>query len=236
MTIEVNFCDRAAALYAVEKWHYSRTLPTDPLFRLGVWEDGRFIGAVVFSRGNTQRLGSPYGAGMSETCELSRVALDEHETPTTQILAEALRVLKERNPGLRLIVSFADPNVGHLGVIYQAGGWIYSGRSGSDYKVIDRAGREWHSRQVSPSGWKVQYGKLRKVARPQDGRVVRLLGKFRYLMHLDRAMRRRLRPFALPYPRGLGVDSDTSGLRSEGAGATPADRSRRAPRSRQPRH
>ena len=39
-----------------------------------------------------------------------------------------MRSLK-RHTGLKFLVSYADPAQGHLGTIYQATGWVYTGLS-----------------------------------------------------------------------------------------------------------
>ncbi|AUQ66219.1 protein Mom [Phaeobacter inhibens] len=100
-------------------------MPTGKTVKIGAFEAGRFIGAVVFSRGATPRIGSPYGLEQVEVCELTRVALDNHKAPVTQIISEALAMLKALNPGLRLVISYAALEEGHHGGIYQAGNWIY---------------------------------------------------------------------------------------------------------------
>jgi len=131
VTLSVAPCSHAAAQYAVSHWHYSKCLPPPKLFSLGVWEgdEARFVGAVVYSRGATQKLVSRFGLDMTEGCELVRVALRDHLAPVSQVVAESLRQLKRANPGLRLVVSFADPYQGHHGGIYQAGNWIYAGET-----------------------------------------------------------------------------------------------------------
>src|SRR5688572_27900813 len=109
------------------RWHYSRRMPRCKLAKIGAWEDGRFIGAVVFGRGATPNIGSPFGLDQTEVCELVRVALRDHRAPVSQIMAEARRKLRETSPGLRVIVSFADTAQDHHGGIYQADNWIYLG-------------------------------------------------------------------------------------------------------------
>lgn len=211
-TIKLDWCSHEAAKYAVEHWHYSRSMPTPPVVRVGVWEGERFVGCVLFSRGANNNLGSPYRLTTVEVCELTRVALSEHRTPVSKIVAIAVRFLRKNSPGLRLIVSYADPNQGHVGTIYQAGGWVYCGQTPPSHKYIDAQGREWHQRQVSVSGIKPQYGELRRVAKISECRKVPQLGKHRYLMPLDDAMRKQIAPLAKPYPkrvtRGQGeIDS-----------------------------
>jgi len=197
----LDWASHAAAKYACEAWHYTGRIPPGTSVRIGVWEDDRFIGVVVFSRGPSGHLGSAFGLDITQVCELSRIALDDHETPVTQIVSPALRMLRQRCPGLRLVISFADPAQGHVGRIYQAGNWIYLGRTAPSKAHIDPEGRIRHDRNVSASGFKSIFGKTTLVP-PRDACTpIELPGKFRYAMPLDKAMRRRLVPRALPYPQ-----------------------------------
>lgn len=207
-------CSHEAATLAVTRWHYSHQIPTGKIVRLGVWEHERFIGAVLFSRGASPYLGDAYDLGPTELCELTRVALRDHDAPVTQIVAWALRILRERNPGLRLVVSFADPARGHLGGIYQAGNWIYTGLSNPVLEHFVRG--RWRHVRGSYHEVKAAGGRVPTRTRP---------GKHRYLMPLDRAMRRQVAPLALPFPRGRGLEGEPASDQEEGAGSIPAGRS-----------
>lgn len=69
----VAFCNRKAAKYAVEHWHYSRVLPAGNLFTVGAWERGRFIGCVIFSQGATRTLtASSRPANTGTSCRSTR--------------------------------------------------------------------------------------------------------------------------------------------------------------------
>ncbi len=222
MNLRLDWCSHEAAKFAVEHWHYSKSLPPSPHNRVGCWEDGKFIGCVVFARGATGELMSPYGLKNTEGCELVRVALSEHETPVSRIVAVAIRFLKSRSPGLRLIVSFADPYQGHHGGIYQAGNWVYSGQSAPTSMYRDAAGKLWHERIVSPTGQKKAFGRYRSVLKPSQCDRVRMPGKHRYLMPLDAEMRARIAPLAKPYPKRAGSSaSGTAATQAERGGATP---------------
>lgn len=220
----VDGCSHAAARHAVMTWHYSRTMPSGKLVSLGAWEDGRFVGAVIFGRGATPKLGSPYGLHQGEVCELVRVALDVHETPTSQVVASAIRWLHRENPGLRLIVSFADVGQGHIGTLYQAGNWLYLGSvEKAYYRVL---GEHVHPRTLHArygiGGQSIPW--LHEHIDPEACEVP-MPPKHRYVMPLDRAMRRRLARIALPFPRGSGLDGELSGDQLEGPGSTPGNRS-----------
>lgn len=196
----VRPCSHDAAKHAVMRWHYSRRMPVAKPVRYGVWENGRFVGAVIFGSGASADIGSPYGLDVTEVCELVRVALRDHESPVTQIVSTAMHQLRAAYRGLRLVVSYADPNMGHHGGIYQAGNWTYVGRTAAAIDYVDDAGRIYHSRTVSQTGWRYNFGKRERVRKTGDLTKLRRLGKFKYLYPLDRAMRRQVAKLAKPYP------------------------------------
>lgn len=202
MTLVVAPCNHKAAQFAVDHWHYSRTMPAGARVRYGVWEDDRFIGAVIFARGANKHLGDQFGLDTVELAELARVALRDHRAPVSQIVMRATDLLRQANPGLRLLVSFADPVHGHHGGIYQAMSWTYTGTSNNnDRAYLTRDGRVLHKRVVSVSGYRTQFGRLTRVPKPgPDLKMIRIPGKHRYVLPLDRAMRRQVSKLAKPYP------------------------------------
>lgn len=231
MSLRLDWCSHKAAKAACERWHYSSTIPTPPLLNVGVWEHGKFIGAVIFGRGANNNLGKPYGLQTTEVCELVRVALAEHDAPVSRILAIACKLLANAQR-VRLVVSFADTNEGHHGGIYQAAGWLFSGTTPPSYKYRDARGREWHQRQVSVSGTKPQYGEMRAVAKISECTKIPQLGKHRYLMPLDPEMRARIEPLRKPYPKRpkQSIDALSDQLREGGEAPTRTLQSSEAPR------
>ena len=174
--------------------------------KVGVWEDGVFVGAIIYSRGASPYLGRAYDLPPTEVCELTRVALTEHETPVSRMLAISLRMLRRIAPGLRLVVSFADPARGHVGGVYQAGGWIYTGVSAEvdEYFV----GGRWRHKKGVWYDLRAAGRQGRNLPPVDGGRPVEWRiapGKFRYLMPLDSELRQLLEPAALPYPKTVEV-------------------------------
>lgn len=220
--LRLDWCSHEAAKYAVEHWHYSRSLPTPPLVKVGAWESGRFIGCVLFSRGASDSIGRPFSLQQTEIAELTRVALTGHQVSTSRIVRLAILLLRRCAPGLRLLISYADPNQGHHGGIYQAGGWLYLGKTAPDKAYIGPDGKRWHSRMVATSGRKKVYGAYRPVWRPEQCRPVALLGKHKYALPLDDAMRRQIEPLRQPYPKRAGsIAADAPAAQAGEGGSTP---------------
>ncbi len=198
--LKVNWATHEAAKHACVNWHYSKSVPVPPLVKIGAWENEKFIGVVIFSRGASSNLLKPYGLNSDQGCELTRIALSDHKTPVTRIVRIAIKFLCQHNKGLRLIVSFADPNQGHVGGIYQAGNWIYAGQSAKS-KEYWHKGKKYHGRQVSEKGWNIQQGQKRRCPKPSQCQIVETEGKYRYIMPLDDDMKEQITKLSKPYPK-----------------------------------
>ena len=222
--LRLDWCSYEAAKYAVEHWHYSRRMPKSKLARIGVWEGGQFVGAIVFGVGATPEIGKPYSLQQTEICELVRVALRDHAVPVSRMLAVAVRLLRRDMPGLRLVVSFADTSQGHHGGIYQAAGWVYVGSE--EYHAYRVNGEVVHPRRLHHTlgvgGQSVPW--LRAHVDPKAERIANGV-KHKYVMPLDDDMRRRIVPLAKPYPkrltRGTGETDSAPGSNREIGGASP---------------
>lgn len=214
--LKIDWATYEAAKFACLNWHYSKCMPAAKLVKIGAWENKKFIGVIIFARGATPRLGKPYNLDQNECVELVRVALCDHLTPVSKITAIAIRILKKSNPKIRLIVSFADINQGHYGGIYQAGNWIYNGR-GADSRFWSVNGKIIHPRTLIHKGGSNTLEGAKKI--DANAKSVYMLGKHRYLMPLDNAMRDKIKPLSKPYPKR--VKEQESGDHSDLGGATP---------------
>ena len=215
----VASCSSDAAKFAVMNWHYSKTMPVGKAYKAGVWENGAFVGAVLYGWGANHNLGKPYDLDMTECVELVRVAMRSHDSFVSQVVARSIRLLKRDNPSLRLIVSFADPYHDHHGGIYQAGNWVYAGQSHPKTEYMLN-GVILNRRAYTGDNFGSPKMKLPKGAKPLE-----VPGKHRYLYPLDKAMRRKIEPLSLPYPRGSSLKGETLTVPVRGSGSIPESRS-----------
>ena len=224
-------CSHEAALYAVENWHYSAGLPSGKRTKIGIWEGtpSEFIGVIIFSRGASPYLGKPYDLEQNQLCELTRIAMrPDHKVPVTYVVARALKMLKEEAKGIQLVFSYADPEQGHHGGIYQAGNWIYAGVTQVSPSWYINGKWRHHRTVVS----KVIAGSLRPDFyewAKATGRSRMPLPKHRYLYPFNRKLRKKIleEQYDPNKPHAVEVStSDTSSNLDEGAGAIPAHRSK----------
>jgi hypothetical protein len=179
---------------------------------LGVWEDRTFVGAVVFAWGANRHLAGEYRLKMTECAELCRVALGKHSTPVSRILSIAVKMLKREMPGIRLIVSYADLNRGHLGKIYQASNWLFVGQTGHEAGIMLN-GKLTHRRTINSKYGTSDIDWLRNRVDPcaqrHEGKP-----KFKYLLPLDNEIAERIKPLAQTYPNVCATSEtiDTPGV------------------------
>jgi hypothetical protein len=194
--LRIDWATYEAAKYACTNWHYSKCLPASLQKRvaLGAWENGIFIGVVVFGHGANPSIGSPYGLTINECVELTRIALKTgHISAVSRIVRLALLFLNKSQPGIKLVVSYADQAQGHHGGVYQAGNWIYVGSMKGVPSLLYK-GKVWHAKALRTS-----FPKLSR-SDPQVQKVP-AGDKHKYLMPLDEETRQRILPLSKPYPK-----------------------------------
>ena len=180
--------------------HYLRTMPGGTRLAFGIFSGDRLMGAVTLGVGpfNSHRLVS--GATHDDCIGLTRLWLDDNlpKNSESRVLAVIMRSLA-RHTRLKFVVTYADPTAGHLGIIYQAGGWRYTGVSEPSvlYDLGDGVGR--HSRTFGHSlgtrslHYLRRHGtKVSPIERP---------GKHRYVYFLDKSWSDKLNVPVRPYPK-----------------------------------
>ncbi len=190
--LKLDWCSFEASKYAVMNWHYSKTMPSGKLVKIGVWEDAKFIGCVLFGRGANNVLGKPYGLKQTECCELVRVALNKHVTPVSRIMAISVRLLHKKCKNLKMIISFADSEQNHHGGIYQASNWTYAGMTTPAEEYIVK-GKRMHGRSM-----RSLYGT--HIGKPF---IKKIMGssKHRYLYFLDKDLMKTLKLKKFVHPK-----------------------------------
>lgn len=197
--LEIAPCTYDASKYAVTHWHYSKQMPTDKKICLGVYENKKFIGTVIFNRGSRDlyKQYTPYNRG--GVCELTRIALKEHQTPVTKIIKEAIKIVKKTQPQIEVIISYADINQHHLGIIYQAGNWIYEGKvAPNSYMIIH--GIKVHRRSASKKYGTYAIDWIKKNVDPDAYKPVDK-GRHKYSYPLNKKQRQILEKRKKPYPK-----------------------------------
>lgn len=120
--------DRAKSF--VEAIHYSRKLPSNVVYCFGLYEDGELIGVVTYGIPASPNL--CYGIAGKENqynvLELNRLAIKPNyngDNRASYLVSKTLKLL----PRHTFVVSYADTGWTHIGYVYQACNFLYTGMS-----------------------------------------------------------------------------------------------------------
>lgn len=188
-----------AIRYACLKFHYAKAVPQ---IRLGysVFNDaGEWCGVVLFSNGANPRIAQEYDLVEGQVVELTRVALNGKQNATSQVLGACIRELKKDAPLVKIIVSYADRNQDHIGIIYQATNWLYMDER-SNERGIMLNGKLTHRRSVGKKYGNTGIEWLRKNV-DRKAEIIRGKMKIKYVFPMNKRERKRLKAIARPYPK-----------------------------------
>jgi hypothetical protein len=180
--------------------HYLHSFPGGTKLAFGAFVGTRLLGALTLGAGPANAYSLVDGANPDDCLALSRLWLSEElpKNSESRFLGIVMRALK-RNTSLKFLVSYADPTQGHLGTVYQATNWIYTGLSQATPLYDIGNGRYYHSRSLSHSFG--SHGLAHFQRHSIDIKLVPQEAKHRYLYFLDSSWRERLRVPVLAYPK-----------------------------------
>lgn len=189
--------------YACKNFHYSQSVPCGRKVAYSVFEQGKFIGVIIYSLGANFHMAESFNLAQGEVVELTRVALKNHKNPVSRYVAITLKMLKKQCKTVKLVVSYADKeNQNHAGGIYQAGNWIYLGLSKcSDFQYFYK-GKWTHQRSINAIGEtnkaKEQY-LLKNLPKRKNS------DKHKYIYCFDKDFDVKYRKLAKPYPKKVNA-------------------------------
>jgi len=135
----------------IEEHHYSKStngVKVSQCFM--VLHAGSIVGAVLFGQLSTTSW-KKYGESERAVLELRRLVLLDNcgKNSESRVVGYCLRWIKRNMNAVRVIVSYADPEHGHTGIIYKAANFKCAGKTASDrgYKCKE-TGKIYHSRAL----------------------------------------------------------------------------------------
>ena len=139
----------------LKKWHYSdyvniQAKHTFCLFKNGKFDIPEMIGVCIYTRPAGPSAGQTYyPEAPDRVLELRRLCLID-ETPKnaeSYFVGRTLRWLRQ-NTAWEFVISYADEEQGHKGVIYKASNFKYLGKTSSG-KKLEVDGKSFHIRTLS---------------------------------------------------------------------------------------
>ena len=191
---------RVDAKTLIVRNHYCHSLPGGTKMSFGTVLNGRLLGVMTFGVGPFYGYKLVNGATPDDVVTLTRLWLSDElpRNSESKVLGIALRSLK-RDTSLKFVIAYSDPTFGHLGTIYQATNWLYTGHSSATglYDIGD--GTLHHSRSLAHQlgSHSIHYLTSQGI----DARIVPQQAKYRYIYFLDASWKSRLSMPVLPYPK-----------------------------------
>lgn len=155
----VLLCERKEIKDFIEKWHYSRNingLKTTYCFKL--LRENEIIGAMVFGWVGMANAWKKYGDSEKSVIELRRLCCIDDTPKNTEsyFIGQALKWLI-KNTEIKTVISYADPEYSHTGIIYKATNFEFQGRTAKGRVIIhnerryhDKTIRTYHNGELKP--------------------------------------------------------------------------------------
>jgi hypothetical protein len=184
----------------ITEHHYLHSLPGGTMLTFGAFLDQHLMGALAFGAGPQKAFSLVKGAIRHDCLALTRFWLDDRLPPNAEsrVIGIVMRALK-RHTYVKFVVTYADPAQKHVGIIYQATNWLYTGLSKMTpfYDIGD--GIPKHSRSLGQIFGTHSIKYLSHQGLPV--KMVTQSAKHRYIYFLDTTWQDRLKVPILPYPK-----------------------------------
>lgn len=145
----IELLDRAHIRGFIESWHYSKSINgVMASYCFGLFDGSRMIGAMLYGKMAMAGQWKKYGDAADDVIELRRLCCidDTPKNTESRFIGLTLRWLK-RHTTIKTVISYADPNFGHSGVIYRASNFRHIGMSAKG-RVIIWNGKRYHDKTI----------------------------------------------------------------------------------------
>jgi len=147
----ISLCDVKDIKDFIEENHYSHNINGVKIkFCFKVEYNATLVGGVIFGALSTTAW-KKFANEEKKVLELRRLVLVDNagKNSESRVIGSCLRVIKNNDKDVEVIVSYADPHHGHEGIIYKASNFTHVGMSGKDNGFIDNeTGKIYHSRAL----------------------------------------------------------------------------------------
>ena len=183
-SLQVSECNLSDIKLFIEMTHYSHSVfGVTPEFCFRVESGKRIVGGAIFGKPAGMGVLKKYSENGKFPCtELRRFVLADGcaRNSESKVLGVMLRMLTKK--GLRRILSYADPNAGHTGIIYKATGFKLLGKTAKRKHVMWK-GKKYPDRNIHQTNFPYHL-ELREALKTGEATRFEIPGKFIYLKNL----------------------------------------------------
>lgn len=145
----VLLCQRNDIKDFIEKYHYSRNINgCISKYCFALYSGNKLIGSAFFGEMSMANQYKRFSPNKEDVIELRRLVCIDDTPKNTEsyFIGKMLRWLKN-NTTIKIVVSYADEEYGHSGIIYKASNFKYLGfKKGA--KVIMYNGKSYHDKTI----------------------------------------------------------------------------------------
>lgn len=142
-------CSRKEIASFIEENHYSKSINgVMSTYCFKLMDGNTMIGAAIFGGLGMANNWKKFANTLGSVVELRRLCCIDDTPKNTEsyFIGKMLKYLK-KHTSIQVVVSYADENQGHTGVIYQASNFIHRGMTARS-KFIHWQGRVYHDKAV----------------------------------------------------------------------------------------
>lgn len=204
---EIREIDFQTAMDAVIKNHYlHRRAPYSHAYGLYEKDTGNLVGVVNYGvpASSTLLKGICGESEMHNIYELNRLWIDDSVPKNGEsfLVGNSLKLLDKE-----IIVSYADTSQGHVGYVYQATNFIYTGMSAKFYDYVVKGKEHLHratyAYSMTVAEMKKEFGEdnVYRVERPRKHRYIYFNADKKRKKELEKKLKYKV----LPYPKSTGT-------------------------------
>lgn len=190
-----------AIKYACMNFHYAKSVPVNTIGFSVFNKKNEWCGVILYGSGANNNMPKPYGLVAGQVYELVRMALNGKQESTSKAMSISLKLLPKLLPLCKLVVSYADIDQNHTGIIYQATNWYFTGETNIGMRtgfIIN--GKKTHNKTVHSKGI-IQ--SLEEVRKHLDKNAMPYItkGKRKYIYPLDKNLIPLCKSLSKTYPK-----------------------------------
>lgn len=189
-----------AIKYACLKFHYANSVPVN-VFGYSVFNDNNeWCGVILYGTGASPYIGRAFNLKQGQVVELVRIALNGKQENVSKVISISLILLKKDLKLVKLVISYADIDQNHLGVVYQASNFYYIGvpdKGSQRYFIIN--GKKTHPKSLGGKGYEQSLNGAKKI--DINATEIKSLGKRKYIFPLNKQLKELCKSLSKPYPK-----------------------------------
>ena len=181
----------------------------------GLFNDAdKMIGVCIYGvpSSSTLKRGICGDEEADHVIELKRLYVEDDAPQFAEsfFISQTFKLMRKDQPNYDILVSYADGGYGHVGTVYQATNWLYTGLSAAFVDYIEEGNDKDHLTQAD--AWKAKYGSAAKAREALGDKITTIerSRKHRYIKFNGTSRARnqqllgKLRYSIMPYPKREG--------------------------------